>query len=63
MKEYYFGSLTEDRVHFSTGRDIDLEPRQQGPSLNYFIYPYAEVEGQPYPQVNIGRSFAFRDAN
>ena len=24
MKDYYFGNLTEDRVAFTTGRDIDL---------------------------------------
>jgi transglutaminase-like putative cysteine protease len=61
MKEYYFGNLTEDRVQFTTGRDIELEPRQKGPALNYFIYPYAEVDGQPYPQEKITRSFAFQD--
>ena len=61
MKEYYFGNLTEDRIQFSTGRDIDLEPRQQGPPLNFFIYPYVEVAGQPYPQEKIIRSFAYRD--
>ena len=24
MKDYYFGNLTEDRVAFSTGRDMTL---------------------------------------
>ena len=61
MKDYYFGSLTEDRIQFSTGRDIDLEPRQEGPSLNYFVYPYVEVGGQVYPQEKISRSFAYQD--
>jgi len=61
MKDYYFGNLTEDRVQFTTGRDIDLEPRQQGPALNFFIYPYVEVNGRPYPQDKIQRSFAYRD--
>ncbi len=61
MKEYYFGNLTEDRVQFTTGRDIDLEPRQAGPALNFFIYPYAEVGGKAYPQQDIVRSFAYRD--
>lgn len=63
MKEYYFGSLTEDRVQFSTGRDINLEPRQQGPALNYFIYPYVEVGGQPYTQDKITRVFGYKDIN
>ena len=61
MKDYYFGNLTEDRVQFTTGRDIDLEPRQQGPALNFFIYPYAEAAGKPVPQVSIVRAFSYRD--
>jgi transglutaminase-like putative cysteine protease len=61
MKDYYFGSLTEDRVQFTTGRDIDLEPRQQGPALNYFIFPYVEVDGQVWPQEKIGRAFGYHD--
>jgi transglutaminase-like putative cysteine protease len=61
LKEYYFGNLTEDRVRFTTGRDINLEPRQKGPALNFFIYPYAEVDGQAYPQEKIDRRFAYED--
>ncbi len=61
MKEYYFGNLTEDRVQFTTGRDIDLEPRQEGPSLNFFIYPYVEVAGRPYPAERTEKAFSYRD--
>jgi transglutaminase-like putative cysteine protease len=61
LKEYYFGNLTEDRVRFTTGRDINLEPRQKGPPLNFFIEPYVEVDGQPYPLEKIERRFAYRD--
>jgi hypothetical protein len=61
LKNYYFGNLSEDRVRFTTGRDINLEPRQKGPALNFFIYPYAEVDGQPYPQEKIDRRFAYED--
>ncbi|HZZ79262.1 MAG TPA: transglutaminase-like domain-containing protein [Gemmataceae bacterium] len=63
LKDYYFGNLTEDRVRFTTGRDINLEPRQKGPPLNFFIYPYAEVDGQPYPQDKIQRRFSYKDVN
>ena len=42
----YFGSLPPWRVRLTTGRDVVLWPRQQGPPLNYFMYPYAEVEGK-----------------
>jgi uncharacterized protein (TIGR03000 family) len=59
MKDYYFGNLTEDRVSFSVGRDITLVPKQDGPPLNFFIYPYAEVDGKPYTQVT--RKFSYED--
>ena len=61
MTDYYFGNLTEDRVRFTTGRDINLEPRQKGPPLNFFIYPYVEVDGVTHPQEKIDRRFAYND--
>lgn len=61
LHEYYFGNLTEDRVQFTTGRDIDLVPRQAGPALNFFIYPYVEVNGKTYPAEKVQRSFAYQD--
>ncbi len=42
----YYGRLPSDRVLFSMGRDLVLEPAQQGEPLNYFIHPYAEIAGQ-----------------
>ena len=60
-REYFFGNLTEDRVLFTTGRDIVLEPRQTGPPLNYFIYPYVEVDGQPWPPGKINMNFEYKD--
>jgi uncharacterized protein (TIGR03000 family) len=59
MVNYYFGNLTEDRVTFSTGRDLRLEPVQQGKPLNFFIYPYVEVDGKQYD--NVERQFAYED--
>jgi transglutaminase-like putative cysteine protease len=61
MVEYYFGNLTEDRVTFSVGRDLTLVPPQAGPPLNFFIYPYVEVEGRPYPSENVRRTFTYQD--
>ncbi len=46
--DYFFGSLDANRIRFSTGRDLTLEPRQAGSPLNYFVYPYAEVDGKPF---------------
>jgi len=54
----FFGKLPSDRIAFTIGRDLVLNPEQQGDPLNYFIYPYAEVEGQPVE--GIEKSFRFR---
>jgi len=56
---YFFGALDENRVQFSIGRDLVLAPRQAGAPLNYFIYPYVEVDGQPFAKVT--RKLAYRD--
>ena len=61
MKPYYFGNLTPHRITFSTGRDLELEPAQQGPPLNYFVYPYVEVDGQSWPAEKIDLKFEFSD--
>src|ERR1043165_2964441 len=58
-REYFFGAHDENRVEFTRGRDLTLEPRQQGEPLNYLIYPYAELDGKPFAAVE--RSFAYRD--
>ncbi|MEZ8221320.1 Transglutaminase-like enzyme, putative cysteine protease [Candidatus Fervidibacteria bacterium JGI MDM2 JNZ-1-D12] len=49
IKDFLFGNLVLERsaVAFSRGRDITLSPKQKGKPLNYFIYPYAEADGQP----------------
>lgn len=60
-RDYCFGNLSEDRIQFTTGRDIDLVPRQAGPALNYFIYPYVELDGQPLPAAQIKSNFSYRD--
>jgi len=39
------------------GRDLRLTPSQEGKPLNYFVYPYVEVDGQEYPNVSLTFSF------
>jgi len=58
-REYFFGAHDENRVELSKGRDVLLTPRQQGDPLNYFVYPYAEVDGKAY--TSIETSYSFRD--
>ncbi len=46
--DYYFGAVDEYRVALARGgRGYYLSPRQNDGPLNYFMYPYAEVNGKP----------------
>jgi len=44
VQNFLFGNLEFDRIEFSRGRDITLDPPTAAP-LNYFIFPYAEADG------------------
>jgi transglutaminase-like putative cysteine protease len=57
-RDYFFGAHDVNRVQFSMGRDLRLNPAQDGPPLNYFVYPYVEVGGKQYPDVSLTFSFA-----
>ena len=58
-EDYFFGSVDANRVQFSTGRDITLSPKQDGAALNYFVYPYVEVDGKPYDKID--KKFSFEE--
>jgi transglutaminase-like putative cysteine protease len=58
-RDYFFGHHDEDRLEFSRGRNLTLEPPQQGPPLNFFIEPYAEIDGVPHE--GIDRRSTFKD--
>ncbi len=58
-RDYFFGTLDANRVQFTVGRDLTLVPKQNGGPVNYFVYPYVEVDGKPYEKV--GKRFAFRE--
>jgi transglutaminase-like putative cysteine protease len=57
LRDYFFGAHDANRVLFTVGRDLVL-PGMAGEPLNYFIYPYAEVDGVAYPGVS--KRFTFR---
>lgn len=46
-REYFFGAHDAHRVLFTVGSDINLNPKQSGPPLSYFIHPYVEIDGKP----------------
>jgi transglutaminase-like putative cysteine protease len=56
--DYFFGTIDANRVQLSTGRDITLSPKQDGPPLNYFVYPYVEIDGKTYEDMSRHFSFA-----
>lgn len=58
-KDYFFGAHDVNRMQFTVGRDLELKPAQQDARLNYFIFPYAELDGKAYP--NIANAFSFSD--
>lgn len=57
--DYFFGSIDNNRVQFSVGRDITLSPPQEEGPLNYLVYPYVEVDGVAYDKTD--KQFTFSD--
>ena len=58
-REYYFGSYDGNRLLVTTGRDIELVPKQKGEPLNIFFYPYVELDGKPFPSIET--KFQFKE--
>jgi len=58
-RDYFFGAHDANRVQFTMGRDLELNPKQEGAPLNYFVYPYVEVGGKEFP--NVSTAFLFTD--
>jgi transglutaminase-like putative cysteine protease len=58
-RDYFFGAHDANRILFTRGRDIRLDPAQRGEPLNYLVYPYAELDGEPWAGVKA--SFSFTD--
>jgi Transglutaminase-like superfamily len=60
-RAYFFGHHDENRLEFSRGRDLTLVPSQHGPALNFFVYPYAEVDGKTHEAIDHKFTFADRE--
>jgi transglutaminase-like putative cysteine protease len=56
-RDYFFGAHDVNRVQFTVGRDITLNPPQEGQALNYFVFPYLEVDGKEFGNVLTKNSF------
>jgi transglutaminase-like putative cysteine protease len=49
QREALFGGHPADRILLTTGRDLVLSQVSATEPLNYFVYPYVEVDGKPWP--------------
>ena len=58
--EYFFGTICENRVAFSRGRDLVLDPPQDGSPVNFLIYPHVEVDGKT-DVAKVEKSFRFKN--
>ena len=45
-RRYFWGGIDPYRVRLSTGRDIRLNPPQDGGPVNYLMYPFAQIDGK-----------------
>lgn len=46
LREAYWGRVDQYRIRLSEGRDLQLNPPQQGPAINYLMYPFAQIDGK-----------------
>jgi hypothetical protein len=61
QRAYFFGHLCENRVAFSSGRDLELVPPQSGAAVNFLVDPYVEIDGKQWPADRIVRSYRYED--
>jgi transglutaminase-like putative cysteine protease len=59
-RELYYGTHPANRVQFTTGRDLVLSEAGRNQPLNYFIYPYVEIDGVPW-RASVETGFSYRD--
>ena len=59
-RELFYGTHLADRIHFSTGRDLRLGAAHRDRPLNYFVYPYVEVDGRAW-KGEIQKAFSYRE--
>jgi len=51
-EDYFFGRVDANRVAFTVGRDITIQPSSGPLKLNYFIYPQVLVNSKPSSEVS-----------
>ncbi|MDP3804163.1 MAG: transglutaminase domain-containing protein [Candidatus Omnitrophota bacterium] len=56
-RDYFFGRIDENKVHMTSGRDINLKYANDSQPLNFFVWPYVEVNGSQFNDVDVEVSF------
>ena len=51
-RDYFFGSLDPYRMKLSDGRDLKLNPPQNGNAVNYLMYPFAQIGDETIDSLN-----------
>ncbi len=46
LREAFWGRVDPYRIRLGEGRDLQLNPVQKGPAINYLMYPFAQVGGE-----------------
>ncbi len=59
-RDNYFGVYPADRIQFTAGRDLVFTNATQRSPLNYFVYPYVEVGGEPWLE-KLHTEFSYRE--
>jgi hypothetical protein len=45
-RAYFWGGVDPYRVKLGEGRDLILNPPQEGEPVNYLMYPFAQIGGK-----------------
>jgi transglutaminase-like putative cysteine protease len=64
LRDFFWGGIDAYRFQLASGRDLVLNPAQDGAPLNTFGYPYAEVGGKPidfYDPEGFTYRFSFKE--
>jgi hypothetical protein len=56
-RDYFFGHIDENRFNVTTGRDILLENSKNQEPINFFIYPYVEINGSKFKDMDFKVAF------
>jgi hypothetical protein len=60
LATYYFGHHPANRIEFSRGRDLVVDPGPASGPINFLAYPVLEVNGKP---VKVAVEFSFERSN